>query len=110
MMTYGTMWAVYLLAAALIMVVVYWLSSGFKHAVTRCLIRYPAFAVLFTPIQIEGVEPQWLAPNIAAIAVDLVASEQQREIEYAQNIAFTVVIAIVFAIAVGLYLQSRKAA
>lgn len=105
---YSLIWLVYIAACLVALLSLFWLTSGIKNAVLRWMLRLPFVALCFTPVQVSGIEEFWLAPLMAALAMELVAGNNDAMISYGVPLAAGVALALVCGLLLGLLIQRKQ--
>lgn len=107
-MMYTLVWSVYSIACLLALLCLFWLTAGFSSPVLRWMIRLPFVALCFTPVQVPTAEMFWLAPAIAAIAIDLVSGDVSAALNHLPQLLGSVALAAVAGLLLGMVLAKKS--
>lgn len=109
-MTYELAWGIYAVACLIATLCFFGLTKAIKPAVVRWALRMPFVAVCFTPVYIDGTEQIWFAPNIAALALELVAKDMDSAINHLMPLAVMTALSMVLGLIIGLLIENKKKA
>lgn len=107
-MLYSLVWSAYSVACLVALLCLFWLTDGIPAAVIRWLIRMPFIALCFTPVQVQNAESFWLAPAIAAVALDVLAGNVSAGLQYLPLLLGSVFVALVLGAAIGVLLGKKQ--
>lgn len=89
---YVMVWSFYGFSCLVAIGCLWWMVSRYCRPVWGALITLPFLAVCFTPVIVDH-HPLWLAPAIAAVALELVAGNTLQAMSYLLPVIVTVVLA-----------------
>lgn len=107
-MNYDLAWAVYGIASLVAILCWFGLTRPISNGIVRWILRMPIIALCFTPLHIDGGEGFWLAPAIAAVALDLVAKDIDLAIKHAMPLLIVLGISVVLGAVIGVLLGKQK--
>lgn len=89
---YVVVWTLYSIACLVAMACLWWWLSPLCRPSRRLLLMMPVAAVCFTPVVVAH-GPLWMAPAIAAAALELVAGNMAEAMKHLQALLVAVVLA-----------------